>query len=359
MDGSLCGVGFGYRVDLCLLWTVFQVHLHRLLVMTKRPLIPVMLTAVLVLAALNVMMIALSHRLPYRIKLEAIRTARDPNLLFVGNSLLDHHLDAGAFAEAASERGVHFDPLNSALGASDPPEQRLLFHYAVAKHPGISTLVVGFFDFQLTAADHSRIADLRGNRMVGLDRRFPADEVAAAYDFGPMDRAELTLLRAFPMAANRASAWKDVELLRRSMASIGMPAVATNSMGRVDDFAALEASSPQNFDAQASAFLADRGHFNASYEAIFAQARQANMMVAIVVMPMSPYHWEISYGRPIWGEYLKAIEALSAERGIRVIDASQWLPAQTDFVDHLHMTQEASRRFSLRLGRELPQALVQ
>ena len=239
-----------------------------------------------------------------------------------------------------------------------PPEQRLLFHYAVQEHPGISTLVVGIYDFQLTAPDHSHLADLAGNRMVGIDHRFPSAEVVETYNFGARDRAELALVRALPMAANRSSAWKDVELLRRSMASIGMPAVATNSMGRVGDFAALEAGSSQIFDAQAQAFLADPEHFNTSYEAIFAQARKAKMNVAIVVMPMSPAHRAAFYARPLWGQYLQALERLSAGRDIRVIDASEWLPADGDFADHLHMTQDAAREFSLRIGCELPRAFA-
>jgi len=322
--------------------------------MTSRPLLPVLLAAAIVLAALNLSMAGWSRRLPYRIKLEQILNAHNPNLLFIGNSLLDHRLDEDLFEQTALENGSHLVPLNAALGASEAPEQRLLFHYAVKIHPEISTLVVGFYDFQLTAPDSSRVGDLAGNRLVGIDPRFPLGEVVAAYNFGPKDRAELALLRTFPLAANRASAWKEVELLRRSMASIGMPPVAVNSMGRVDDFAALE-SSPQYFDAQAGTFLADREHFNASYEAIFAQARRADMKVVILVMPMSPDHRAKFYARPLWGQYLQALDKLSAERGIRVIDASQWLLTQADFADHLHMTVDASREFSLRLGRELSQ----
>lgn len=325
--------------------------------MNKHTLLPVTLAAIAMLAGLNVGMAALNHRLPYHLKLEAIRAAHEPNLLFVGNSLLDHHLDEGALADTAAERGAHFVSLNSALGASEPPEQRLLADYAFEQHPGISTLVVGFYDFQLTAGDHSHVADLKGNRMVGIDHRFSEAEVVDAYGFGAADRAELALTRAFPMAANRATAWKYVELLRRSMASFGMPKVATNSMGRVDDFAALEAGSTQLFDAQAEAFLADPERFNASYEAIFAQARRAKMDVAIVAMPMSPYHLAQFYARPLWGQYRNALEQLAAKRGIRVIDASRWLLAEGDFVDHLHLTQEAAREFSARLGKELPLAL--
>lgn len=321
--------------------------------MTKRPMLLLASISALMLVGLNLGMASLSKRLPYHLKLESIRTAANPNLLFVGNSLLDHHLDEGALAASAAQGGVQFHVLNSALGATEPPEQRLLFQYAVETHPGISTLVVGFYDFQLTSPNRAHVADLKGNRMVAIDHRFPTREILAAYNFDFADRAELALDRALPMAANRASAWKQVELMRRSMAAVGMPAVATNSMGRVEDFAALEAGTPSAFDSQANAFLANPASFNSSFEAIFTEARDHGMKVVLVVMPMSPAHWESYYSRPLWPQYLGAVGKLASTRGIQVIDASRWLPLQSDFVDHLHMTQEAAHTFSERLGREL------
>lgn len=324
---------------------------------TRHPLLPVLVTAAVMLVGLNVVIAALSYRLPYRMKLDAISKAPSPNLLFVGNSLLDHHLDENALVEAANAKGAHFVPLNAALGASEPPEQRLLFQYAEQKHPGITTLVVGFYDFQLTADKHFDADDLSGNRMVGIDHRFPTPEVVQAYSFNARNRAELALMRAVPMAANRASAWKNVELLRRSMASIGMPTVATNSMGRVDDFSTLEAGSAQIFDAQAQAFLANPRHFNASYEAIFAQARKANMRVVLMVMPMSPTHLASYYVRRPWSQYLQALNQLAATDDIQVIDASRWFPYENDFADHLHMKMEVAHAFSVRLGTELPDML--
>lgn len=320
---------------------------------TRQPFLRFCFTSLAVLAAINLLLGAWSNRLPYARKLDTIRTARDPNLLLVGNSLLDHHLDEAAFTQTALTLRGSFRPLNAALGASEPPEQRLLFNYAIGNHPGISSLVIGFYDFQLTAEDHSRLADLTGNRMVGLDRRFAPSTVAQAYGFGPLDQFDIAVLQYLPIAANRASAWKLVELMRRHMGSMGMPHAAVNSMGRVDDFAALEAGSPASFDAGASQFLADPTHFNASYEAIFTQAHQRGISINIVAMPMSPFHRQTYYSRPLWSRYLAALTALAARRGIRVIDASDWFPGQQDFVDHLHLAPGAVPGFSTHLAQEL------
>src|ERR1019366_4650123 len=185
------------------------------------------------------------------------------DLLFLGNSLLDQHLDENAFVQAAQR--ARFRPINAALAATQSPEQQLLFEYAVRSHAGIRTLVVGILDSQLTGEDHSRVVDLIGNRMVGVDRRFPVSEVQGVYGFSALDCAELEVLRTFPMAANRANAWKQVELLRRSMESMGMPQTAVNSMGRADDFAAaMEFAQIDTLDAQARSFLDHRDKFNAS-----------------------------------------------------------------------------------------------
>jgi hypothetical protein len=326
--------------------------------MTMRSLLSALLTAALVLTALNVLIGVWSHKLPYYQKLELIRNSHEPDLLFLGNSLLDQHLDENAFVEAAQR--AQFRPLNAALAATQSPEQQLLFEYAVRSHAGIRTLVVGILDSQLTGEDHSRVVDLIGNRMVGVDPRFPVPEVQGVYGFSALDCAEIEALRAFPMAANRANAWRQVELLRRSMESIGMPQTAANSMGRADDFAeAMEFAQIDTLDAQARSFLNHRDRFNASYESIFSQARRTEMKVVIVVMPISPAHRALFYDRPLWRQYFAALEDLAFRRGIQFIDASQWMLLQQDFSDHLHMTPLTAHNFSVRLGAELARAVIQ
>jgi hypothetical protein len=318
--------------------------------MTKRPLLLPLLTSLLLLIALNLLIGAWSHRLPYYRTLEAIRAAQNPNLVFIGNSLLVNRIDEAALVQAAP--GANFRPLNSALSASKPPEHLLLFNYALRIHPSIRTVVVGIFDFQLTVPDRTQIADLTGNRIMATDSRFPLSEVASAYGFSPVGRMEFEAMRALPLVANRANAWKFVELLRRSMDSMGMPHTATNSMGRVNDFADLEPYSVEGFETEAASFLQHPDRFNSSYESILSQASKAGVDVIVLVMPISPHHRNRFYARPIWSQYLQAVNCLAGRRGIRVIDASTWVPDQ-GFEDNLHMTTEAAHLFSIRLGSEL------
>jgi hypothetical protein len=333
------------------------------MIILKRPRLTVLLIGALLLTALNLLVGVWSHRLFYYKKLEIIRTAQDPNLLFVGNSLLDQTVDEAALAQAGRE--ARLKPLNGALGGTRPPEQRLLFEYAVRTHPEIRTLVVGFYDFQITEPDRTQVADLVGNRMVGIDRRFPISEVSSVYGFGPLDTMEIEALRLLPMAANRGNAlayvemmrrWRYVEQLRRSMESMGMLHVDLDRNAGADGIPVIESADVDKFDASARSFIEHPDRFNTSYDAIFDEASSTGMSVVILVAPMSPYHRIAYYSRPIWREYVKALANLAARRNIRFIDASDWQPLQGDFDDHVHMSREGGHRFSVLLGTELSRA---
>ena len=325
--------------------------------MLRRPLIALISTAAFLLIAINLLISLWSQRLPYSRAIEHIRDASQCNLLLIGNSLLDQHVDENSLTRAAAERGAVLDPLNAALGASQPPEQRLLFDYSLEHQAQVRMVAVGIFDFQLTAEDHSHPLDLTGNRVIGLDRRIEYKDVAETYGFGLRDRIELTILRHFPMAAYRTNAWRYVELLRRAMGANGLPQKSVNSMGRVDDFAALEASSVGAFDAEAQEFLSNPMRFNSSYEEIFSDAERKNIKPIIILMPMPPLHRRTYYDRPSWKAYMAALTSLANRRGISVLDASGWFSQPDDFVDHLHVSQGAAREFSYRLGLELAPAL--
>jgi hypothetical protein len=319
--------------------------------MKARPLLSPAIAALLLLLTMQVFMAAWSRRLPYSQKLNDIRDAQNPNVLFVGNSLLDGRVDAPAMEEASTPR-LPIVPLDSALGATEPPEHLLLYEYSTRCHPHMRLLVLGIYDFQLTAQKRPRVRELTGNRVLAVDHRFPVTEVAAAYGFDLWEDVQLEAMRVLPIVAYRSNAWRYAELLRRKMESMGMPQAATNSMGRVTDFAALEPTSVSSFDSQAHVFLA-QPKLNASYETMFTEAENAGMKIVVVVMPMSPSHREIFYSRPLWAQYLEGVRVLAEERGIRVIDASNWMASDEDFVDHLHMSMAAAHIFSIRLGNQI------
>jgi hypothetical protein len=307
------------------------------------------------LVAGNVIMMRWSIRLPYRQKLEAIRTAQSPKVLFIGNSLLDGRVDSVAFEQGMGSVDGSAKPLDAALGGSDPHVQALLMDYSLRCHPELNTLIVGFFDFQLTAEDQLTPTDLTGNASVGVDSRFPLDEVAEVYHFTSLEMLEVRLLRILPMVAYRKNAWKYVELLRRRMSENGMPHEATNVNGRVADFASLEAGTPEHFDQEVVKNLMEPHPFNESYEKVFAEAKQHHMRVVVVMMPMSPSHRSLYYSRNSWKKYWTVTREHLLQRGFDVIDASEWIPQKDQFVDTLHMTPAAATEFSRQIGKEIAQ----
>jgi hypothetical protein len=324
--------------------------------MSKRTLLLTFSLVILFGIGLNVAIGKWSVRAPARIKLQTVRDAQDPNMLFVGNSLLDGRLDTTALQQGMGDPRHSIRPLNAALGGSDPPVHRLITSYALRSHPSIRTLVVGVYDFQLTENDPHTPSELTGTRGLGQDSSFSSQEVAAAYGFDRLQEAEFVLLRPLKMVTYRENAWKYVELLRRSMDEMGMPHAATNRNGRVEDFAALEAGSSTVFDQKADDALHNGGMLNSSYSHIFDEAARHHLHVIVVVMPMSPSHWDRYYSRPSWNHYLEVEDKLLRAKGIQVIDASRWFPLQTAFVDSLHMTPESATEFSKRLGTQLVQA---
>ena len=321
--------------------------------MRQRTLPITALVVALFLLAANLLMTRWSARLPYREKLEDIRLAQAPNILFIGNSLLDGRVDATALKQGSGTPAVSLRPLNAALGGTEPHTQALLMDYSVRSHPELQTLVIGFFDFQLTAEDRVTPADLTGNAAVAIDPRFPLSEVDAVYHFTPLEDLQLRFLRAAPMVAYRKNAWKYVEILRRRMEQMGMPHEATNSNGRAADFSSLEAGTPAHFDDEVAESLQAPQPFNASYERIFAEGASRHLHVVMVAMPMSPEHRSTYYARPSWNAYWKLTRQRLQQRGFEVIDASDWMPSSTQFVDSLHMSPAAATEFSYRLGQQL------
>jgi hypothetical protein len=321
--------------------------------MSKRSLFFVIALCGGFLLAVNLLMVPWSRRLPRSIKLESIQRAKSSDLLFIGNSLLDGKVDVVALNQGSASSGVSFRPLNAALGGSDAYTQALLMRYAVRNQSDLKTLVVGFLDFQLTQNRPITPMQLSGNDLVAVDRRIPVSDVSEVYGFNSLQTAELRLLRSAPMLTNRENAWKYVELLRRSMGQVGMPPEAKNGMGRVSDFAALESGSSEAFDAEAGLFSRDPSHFNPSYERVFSLAVQRRMRVVVVLMPMPPRHRSLFYSRPSWREYFDKVKSLARQRGFTVIDASEWLPQDSQFADTLHMSDPGATEFSRRLGTEL------
>jgi hypothetical protein len=293
-----------------------------------------------------------SRRFPAIRKLDQISVASDANLLFIGNSLLDGRIDPVLFINSPAAASAHLVPLNAALGGSLPPEQYLLFRHAAMNHP-ISTIVIGFYDFQLTKAIPTKPYDLAGNRAVSFDRRIAAAEAESIYNFTWAQRWQFRTLRSFPLIAYRTQVWKYIELLRRNLGEVGMPKSPTNAWGRASDFGALEASSQDAFNEEALRFSTQPTGLNEPTQRVVAESKSRHIRVILLVMPASPYHRETFYTQESWNKYLHALRNLKDVDSLGFIDASRWFLSERDFADRLHLDFSRTGAFTERLAREI------
>lgn len=88
-----------------------------------------------------------------------------------------------------------------------------------------------------------------------------------------------------------------------------------------------------------------------SVREVLADAREAGIPVALVVMPEGPVYrsW---YGPETWPRVQTWIDQVSQEYGAEVINAREWIDEEEDFIDSHHLLPEGAARFSERLGRE-------
>jgi hypothetical protein len=319
--------------------------------MTRKAFLVSLLVTLSFLGVVNVAMGRWSSRLPMRIKLDAVASKSDANVLIIGNSLLDGQIDPPVFQKATGKLSEQLLPVDLALGASQTPEQYLLFHEAI-KRRQVRAIVIGFYDFQLTQPVPTTVSDLIGNRALAFDPRIDAGDAESIYHFNFGDRVKYRLFRGLPMLAYRGNAWKSVELLRRKLGNVGMPEVAANELGRVADFDALETKSSE-FQAQAQQFAENPVRLNEPMERILQEAKERHCAVVFVLMPISPYHQATYYSLASWKRYQAAIQALATRHRAGFIDASQWYGDPSDFADRLHMQKGMRNAFSARLAQAM------
>lgn len=321
--------------------------------MFRRKLLPVLLSASVLFVIANLLVLEWSNRMPFKKVMSMVRSAKDPNMLLMGNSIMAGRVNIDQFRSLSQQLHSDLRPVNVAIGATGPSEHQLLFDYSLSTQPQLQTLVLGFDDVMLTSEIKTPPDQLLGNQLVGTDPSIPFDDVSDAYQLTWFESAEFQFLRLCPLAAYRSNAWRDVELLRRKLGSIGMPAIKETSLGRVQDFEAMDAATAMYFAPETAKFNADPTHFNPDYEHIFAHAQNHGMKIVLVEMPISERHRATYYSQPVWKLYIAKLHELALRRGFTFIDASDWVNGEENFEDPLHMSPAGAQVFTKRLAEEL------
>jgi hypothetical protein len=304
----------------------------------------------LVLFALNKAVARSARDTVPRHLMARVRESPGASVLALGNSLVGVGFEESAFDEGMGP-GHRHQTINLGLGNSTPVEHLMLLRYALdnGEHPRL--LIYGFFDFQLTHPAEFVTSDFVGNR--AMLYYLEPEYARQFYHVSLHDRIEFEIMRHFPLFVDRTVIWERVELFRRRLGQQGMPGEKTSAMGRANDFSLLEYPSTPAFIEECG--RASRRDLIPSVREIIRQGRQAGMKVVFVEMPLPPAHVESFYDTSAWEEYRSHVQGLLTAAGAQFIDASHMMSDESMFADPLHMTYEASKDFSRRMGGYLRQ----
>jgi hypothetical protein len=297
-------------------------------------------------AALNIAVAALGKNTVPRQIVRRIELTPGLNCLALGNSLMEAGFDAPVFQSASRRDGVI--ALNAGMGSSYPVEHLLLLRRAFQKRTGLTCVMYGFFDLQLMEAPHTSLGELIGNR--AMLYYFEPDVAARYYQWPLGDRLAFHLTRLFPAIEERGALWAKVEKLRRRLSGMGMPAQQTSQFGRAQDFALMEADNPALFARQCDAAVATRRELSRPVLDMISLTREHGARIVMIEMPMSPSHVERYYSTASWQRYREYLKELLASHGADFVSASDWIPEDRLFADHLHLSPEGSIVFSRKLA---------
>ncbi len=302
--------------------------------MKKRDLLATALAVLAGFIAANLAMLALSRRLlPSRI-LDEISNTRHADVIVVGNSLLQGVFDPATFGREARRQSQHWVAVNTALGATFSAEHYLLFEQAL-RIPGIHTVILGFYDLQLSAPTDPEVSALLDTRVLAFDPRIPARDAESIYGFPLEERLRFRVFRALPLLAFRSVGWESVERLR-----IGLGAPRWN----------VDVGIAEQYRNHARYLAGSPVHFNTATEKMVREARARRLRFVFVLMPMSPFHIRTIYSQPGWKSYLASLRTLMEREGCLLIDATIWFPSQSDFVDSIHLAYGNRELFSTKLA---------
>jgi hypothetical protein len=288
-----------------------------------------------------------SNSVPRQLIRIIVSAPRQIDVLGMGNSLMTAGFDPSVFEEKCETAGRPCTAVNGALAATGLIEHLALTRLAYRDH-SVGILVYGFFDQQLTSAVADKNSEIVGTR--SLLYYLEPDLTLRYARFDPLDRLFFRAYSSVALLRERGALWAKVEKLRRTMSSVGTPSQQTNEFGRAGDFARLEANDSRAFELSCENVIRSNQFLSAPVEALFRQAREHATKVLVVEMPMHPEHIKRFYNQPIWSDLRTQTRQRVERVGASYLNASTWVPDESMFVDHLHLSAAGGRKFSQRLA---------
>ena len=302
--------------------------------------------AVLVMVGFNAGVSRLARNSTPRQLLRELDQSHHPDMLALGHSQIAADFDARAFDQSCCDSTSK--SFNAGLGATSSVEHLLILRRALQRSPHPRFVIYGFFDFGLTEAEPCTVSDLFGNRAMSfyLEPAF----AMRYYSMPLLDRVAFAIYRWIPMLVDRSTIWGDVELLRRRMQEVGLPAATTNRFGRVQDFDLLEPASEQAFATRGEQLISESAPLSAPVLEMIREAKRQGACFVFVEMPMHPEHQRRFYSLPQWRRYREYVRGLLKREGATYVQASDWIKDPAEFADHLHLNETGAVDFSRRLG---------
>jgi hypothetical protein len=271
-------------------------------------------------------------------------------VLGLGNSLMATGFDPKMVEQTFQSAHRPLLAVNGALGATDPIEHLLLLRLVLRKHT-VRQLVYGFFDQQLSNDPELANGDLIGNHAMLY---YQEPEVVLQYArFNWVDLIAFQTFRCCALFRERGTIWTKVEKLRRAMGSVGMPHQASNRFGRPEDFDLLEFVSPAAFTERCNQVIQSGQILSPPIQELFKEAAARGVRIAVVEMPMHPWHVKTFYDLPAWKELRRVNQQAVESLGASYIDASHWIPSEDQFQDHVHLGPTGAAQFSRLLADRL------
>ncbi len=313
-------------------------------------LIAVAFTALIVAAANFAVGRASSNSVPRQTMRNINAAGPVIGVLGVGNSLMAAAFDENAVQETLHQAGRSVIAVNAGLGATSTIEHLALTRLAWEHHT-VREIAYGFFDQQMSTEEPLKNSDLVGNYAMLY---YQEPQLTLRYGrFNWLDLVEFQTYRCCALLQERGTIWAKVEKMRRAMQDVGMPKQESNQFGRRADFNLLEATAPEQFAERCQNVIRSGDFISPALQELFKEAQSHGSRVTVVEMPMTPFHRKQFYDQPVWGEFRAQTRAAVERAGAAYIDAGSWIPDDSDFQDHLHLSRLGAERFSRKLAEHM------
>lgn len=309
--------------------------------MTKTSLLLQLLVCLACWIAINQAIKIKSWGLPSRQHLLKVEAINHHAILLCGNSLMAVAGDTEGMEEILKRKVA-----NIALGATNPVEHLMILEHAKPSNPIV--VVYGFFDLQLSDNTTATWREIVGNRTVGLVAN-PAAAIDLYCKDAPQNRPGLLFASYLPTIQDRLSVWSRVELMRRNLEEIGLQKSNTNRFGRVHDFTLLESRQSEETEYALSAAVSRQPVWNTAVEQLLEDTKKSSSLLVFVRMPMPSRHRANLYSTASYQRYFDRICSDATARGVKVIDASDWI-SDSAFADSIHANAAGASVFSSKLA---------